>query len=114
MTCLGETFAGRVAASLLNAVRLPELITTTPDAYEQMAVDLAMHPERLAVIKQKLAINRLASPLFDTKCFTRHIEAAYTEMHVRQRAGLTPDHIVVRGTPELDRGDRQAVAATER
>jgi len=114
LTCLGETFAGRVAASLLNAVHLPELITTTPDAYEQMAVDLAMHPERLAVIKQKLAINRLTSPLFDTTRFTKHIEAAYTTMYERHQAGLAPDHIVVRGTPELDRGDRQAVAATER
>ena len=51
LTCLGETFAGRVAASLLNAIGLPELITTTPEAYEQMAIDLAMHPEELAAIK---------------------------------------------------------------
>jgi protein O-GlcNAc transferase len=95
LTCLGETFAGRVAASLLNAIGLPELITTTPEAYEHMAIDLATHPEQLAVIKHKLAENRLTTPLFDTTLFTKHIEAAYTAMHERHQAGLEPDHIVV-------------------
>ena len=74
---------------------MPELITTTLEAYEQRAIDLATHPERLAVIKHKLAINRLTSPLFDAKRFTKHIEAAYTAMYERHQAGLAPDHIVV-------------------
>jgi predicted O-linked N-acetylglucosamine transferase (SPINDLY family) len=95
LTCLGETFAGRVAGSLLNAVGLPELITTTPEAYERMAIELATHPERLAAIKHKLEENRLTAPLFDTKLFTKHIEAAYTAMHERNQAGLAPDHIIV-------------------
>lgn len=95
LTCLGETFAGRVAASLLNAIGLPELITTTLEAYEQMAVVLATHPEKLAAIKHKLAENRLTMPLFDTKLFTKHIEAAYTAMYERHQAGLAPDHIKV-------------------
>jgi protein O-GlcNAc transferase len=95
LTCLGETFAGRVAASLLNAIRLPELIATTLEAYEQMAIDLATHPEKLAVIKRKLAENRLTTPLFDTKLFTKHIEAAYTAMYERHQAGLAPDHISI-------------------
>jgi predicted O-linked N-acetylglucosamine transferase (SPINDLY family) len=95
LTCLGETFAGRVAASLLNAIRLPELIATTLEAYEQMAIDLATHPEKLAVIKRKLADNRLTTPLFDTKLFTKHIEAAYTAMYERHQAGLAPDHILI-------------------
>ena len=95
LTCLGETFAGRVAASLLNAIHLPELITTTLEAYEQMAIDLATHPEKLAAIKHKLSENRLTTPLFDTKLFTKHIEAAYTMMYERHQAGLSPDHIVV-------------------
>jgi len=95
LTCIGDTFAGRVAASMLNAIRLPELITTTLEAYEQMAVDLAMHPEKLAIIKRKLADNRLITPLFDTKLYTKHIEAAYTAMYERHQAGLTPDHIVI-------------------
>jgi protein O-GlcNAc transferase len=94
LTCLGETFAGRVAASLLNAIHLPELITTTLEAYEQTAIDLATHPEKLAAIKHKLAENRLTAPLFDTQLFTKHIEAAYTAMYERYQARLAPDHIV--------------------
>lgn len=97
LTLLGETFAGRVAASLLHAVGLPELVTETPGAYERMAIELATHPDQLAALKAKLATNRLTAPLFDTPRFTRHIEAAYTAMYERHRAGLAPDHIVVPG-----------------
>jgi len=95
LTRVGDTFVGRMAASLLNAIHLPELITTTPEAYEQMAIDLATHSEKLAAIKHKLAENRLTTPLFDTKLFTKHIEAAYTTMYERHQAVLAPDHIVV-------------------
>jgi protein O-GlcNAc transferase len=95
LTLRGETFAGRVAASLLTAIHLPELITTTPEAYERMAVDLATHPEKLAVVKRKLGENRLTTMLFDTKLFTKDIEAAYTKMYERHQAGLLPDHIVI-------------------
>ena len=95
LTCLGETFAGRVAASLLNAIRLPELIATTLEAYEQMAIDLATHPEKLAVIKRKLAENRLTTPLFDTKLFTKHIEAAYSIMWERYQRGAPPESFSV-------------------
>ena len=66
LTCLGETFAGRVAASLLHAIYLPELRTTTLEDYERLAVELATNPEKLAKIKRKLADNRLTTPLFDT------------------------------------------------
>lgn len=95
LTCPGETFAGRVGASLLNAIHLPELITTTMDAYQQMAIDLAAHPEKMASIRRKLDENRLTAPLFDTERFTRHIETAFTMMHERRQAGLSPDHLVV-------------------
>ncbi|MCP1842166.1 protein O-GlcNAc transferase [Bradyrhizobium sp. USDA 4524] len=95
LTILGDTFASRVAASLLHAVGLPELIAESPEAYERMAVDLATHPSRLAALRTRLAANRLTAPLFDTKRFTRHIEAAYTAMYERHRAGIAPDHIVV-------------------
>jgi protein O-GlcNAc transferase len=95
LTCIGKTFAGRVAASLLNAIGLPELIATTLEAYEKMVIDLATHPEKLAAIKLKLAENRLTTPLFDTKLFTKHIEAAYSAMYQRYQAGLPPDHIVI-------------------
>jgi predicted O-linked N-acetylglucosamine transferase (SPINDLY family) len=95
LTCAGETFAGRVAASLLRAVGLPELVTTTLDAYQQMAVELATSHERLRIIKSELAKNRLTAPLFDTALYTKHIEAAYRAMYGRYQAGLPPDHIVV-------------------
>ena len=95
LTQIGKTFAGRVAASLLNAVGLPELITTTTQAYERLATDLATNPEKLAAIKHKLAGNRLTSPLFDTELFTHHIEAAYSLMYERHQANLAPDHIYV-------------------
>ena len=95
LTRIGETFAGRVAASLLTAIGLPELITATPQAYEELAIELANNPEKLAAISQKLANNRLTTPLFDTKLFTQHIEAGYTAMYERYQAGLPPDHIYI-------------------
>jgi predicted O-linked N-acetylglucosamine transferase (SPINDLY family) len=95
LTCLGKSFASRVAASLLNAVNLPELITHTPKEYEALAIDLATHPEKLKVIKDKLADNLSTAPLFDTKRFTKNIESAYTQMYERSQQGLEPDHIYV-------------------
>ena len=95
LTCRGETSAGRVAASLLNAIHLPGLITTTQEEYEHLAIELATNLEKLARIKRKLADNRLTTPLFDTKLFTKHIEAAYTAMYKRHKAGLAPDHIII-------------------
>ncbi len=95
LTCAGETFASRVAASLLNAIRLPELITSTVDSFEAVAVELANNLDKLKKIKQKLANHRLTTPLFDTSLFTRHIEAVYTKMYERYQAGLAPDYIYV-------------------
>jgi predicted O-linked N-acetylglucosamine transferase (SPINDLY family) len=95
LTQIGEMFAGRVAASLLNAINLPELIVETPEQYERLAIELATHPEKLRAVKSRLAENRLTAPLFDTGLFTRHIEAAYIAMYERHQAGLAPDHIRV-------------------
>lgn len=95
LTCTGEAFASRVAASLLTAVDLPELITTTQEEYEALAVELALNPERLHAIKQKLMRNRLVTPLFDIKLFTKNIESAYMQMYDRHQTGLGPDHIFV-------------------
>jgi predicted O-linked N-acetylglucosamine transferase (SPINDLY family) len=96
LTCLGETFAGRVAASLLKAVGLPELITTSLEDYEALALKLAREPTLLAAIKAKLANNRDTCPLFDTARFTRHIEAAYTTMWERQQRGEPPECFAVK------------------
>jgi predicted O-linked N-acetylglucosamine transferase (SPINDLY family) len=95
VTCLGQTFAGRVAASLLKNVKLPELITTTLEDYERLAIELATVPERRVAIVQRLEANRLTTPLFDTGLFTRHLEAAYVAMFERHQAGLAPDHIEI-------------------
>ena len=95
LTRKGDTFAARMAASLLNAIGLIELVTTMPQEYETVAVRLATHPDQLAKIKQKLADNRLTTPLFDTGLYTKHIEAAYTAMYERHQTGLAPDHIYI-------------------
>jgi predicted O-linked N-acetylglucosamine transferase (SPINDLY family) len=93
LTCIGESFSGRVAASLLTAIRLPELIASTPAEYERIAVALATDPGRLAGIKQKLAENRLVAPLFDTPLFTKGLEAVYLRMFERHHQDLPPEHI---------------------
>lgn len=90
LTCRGEGFAGRVAASLLNAIGLPELIADTMDGYEKMAIELATQPGKIAAVKRKLADNRLSTPLFDTERYARHLENAYSIMVARQRRGETP------------------------
>jgi protein O-GlcNAc transferase len=95
LTQIGETFAGRVAASLLIAVGLPELIAATRDEYEKLALALARDPERLAALRAKLMRNRLTTPLFNTEMTTRHIERAYHEMVERHRRGLPPEHIEI-------------------
>jgi protein O-GlcNAc transferase len=95
LTCVGETFAGRVGASLLNAIHLPELITATLEEYENVAIDLATHPKKLDEIRNKLAKNRLTTPLFDTALYTKHIELAYLAMYERRQGGLPAHHIVV-------------------
>ena len=86
VTCRGETFAGRVAASLLHAIGLPELVAGSLDEYEALALQLATDASRLQSIRRKLAQNRLGYPLFDTDRFRRHIEAAYlTAWEIWQR-----------------------------
>lgn len=91
VTKLGKSFAARVGGSLLYAIDLPELVMTTPEDYEQLALGLATDPERLAGIKAKLAANRLTTPLFDTKRFTRNIEQAYELAFTRRLGGFTPE-----------------------
>ena len=91
LTRIGETFAGRVGASVLTAIGMPELIAATQEEYEAKAIDLAANPERLRGLKEKLARNRLTTPLFDTERYTRRLEAAFEAMHARRLAGLPPE-----------------------
>jgi len=95
ITQVGDTFAGRVAASLLYAVGLPELVVSSDDEYEDLAVRLASDARRLEQIRQKLSQNRSTTALFDTPLVTQHIEAGYLEMYRRHENGLPPDDIYV-------------------
>jgi len=95
LTCMGKSFASRVAASLLNAIELPELITTTQEQYEAKAIELATNPEKLKAIKYKLERNRFTTALFDTPRFTKHIEAAYKQMYERYQTDLQPNNIYI-------------------
>jgi predicted O-linked N-acetylglucosamine transferase (SPINDLY family) len=80
VTCVGDGWTGRVGASLLTAIGMPELITHNLDDYEKLALALASDPARLKAVKDKLAANRLTTPLFDTARLTRNMEAAYEKM----------------------------------
>jgi len=90
VTCVGSTFAGRVAASLLAAVGMPELVTRSLDEYEALALRLARDPEHLGRVRAALASHLATHALFDADRFRRNIEAAYLEMYRRCRAGEPP------------------------
>lgn len=96
ITCPGDTFAGRVAASLLDAIGLPELIAHSHEEYTAFALELATNPEKLALIKQKLAKNRATHPLFNTTLFTYHIEDVFTQMWEKHQNSLPPEHVYAR------------------
>jgi predicted O-linked N-acetylglucosamine transferase (SPINDLY family) len=78
LTLCGETFASRVAASMLNAIGLNELITSTAKEFEDLAIELANNTKKLQQIKNKLNNNKISKPLFNTKLFTKNIEKAYS------------------------------------
>jgi len=81
VTKAGQGFAARVAGSLLNAVGLPELVTTTEQDYEELVLRLATNPTKLAAVKETLAANRLTQPLFNTELYTKHLENGYQQAY---------------------------------
>lgn len=95
VTCLGSTFPGRVASSLLGAVGLPELVTDSLEAYEARALELATARAMLSDIRARLAQNRTSYPLYDTDRFCRHIESAYITMWERYQRGERPSRFAV-------------------
>jgi predicted O-linked N-acetylglucosamine transferase (SPINDLY family) len=95
ITLKGKSFNSREAASILNSINLPELITSTPEEYESLAIELATNPEKLNAIKAKLNDNLSTAPLYDTKLFTKNLESAYTQMYDRHHQGEEPEHIYV-------------------
>ena len=91
LTRCGQSFAGRVAASLLRAVGLPELVTHSADDYVELAVALAGDAGRLDLLRKRLAANRDTCVLFDSRRFTKTLETAYQTMQKRRDAGLPPE-----------------------
>jgi len=99
VTCLGTTFAGRVAGSLLRAAGLPELVTASLAEYEALALALARDANRLAALRDRLAAGRATCPLFATERFCRHLEAAYVAMWERAQRGEAPEAFAVPRLP---------------
>jgi predicted O-linked N-acetylglucosamine transferase (SPINDLY family) len=90
LTVMGDQWVGRMAASMLSAIGLPDLVTSSIADYEALARELATNPELMASLRARLARNRLTYPLFDTDRCRRHIEAAYQTMWERSRQGEAP------------------------
>jgi protein O-GlcNAc transferase len=89
LTCVGNTFAGRVAGSLLQVVGLPELVTTSLEDYEALALRLARDTGLLSALRTRLMENRQIR-LFDTARYTRNLEAAFGRMHEIRKVGRPP------------------------
>jgi predicted O-linked N-acetylglucosamine transferase (SPINDLY family) len=101
VTCAGRSFHSRVAASLLHAAGLPELVTSSLEGYEETARALATEPVRLAAVRSKLLRHRDTSPLFDTARMARDLEAAYAAMWQRHQSGEPPASFdVSAGSPQ--------------
>jgi len=95
VTRIGEQMASRVAASVLEACGLPELVTSTDEAYEALIVELATDAARRRAIREKLAAARSTAPLFNTARYTRHLEAGFDTAYARFMIGLPPADIAV-------------------
>lgn len=93
LTFLGRSFSARMCGSLLNAIGLPELVASSQQDYENLAVSIGKDPVKILELKNKLDENRLTTKLFNTKLFTQNIELAYVKAYERYQSGLTPDHI---------------------
>ncbi len=87
ITKMGETFASRVAASILNTMDLSELVTTNDEDYFNVALNLAQNSEKLTAIKQKIVEQKQISPLFDTQKFARDLERLYQTIWEQELRG---------------------------
>ena len=97
VTKAGQGFAARVAGSLLNAIGLPELVTTTEQDYEELVLQLATNPTKLTKVKETLAANRLTQPLFNTELYTKHLENGYQQAYQYYFDNKPPQTITVTG-----------------
>ena len=95
VTCCGQSFAGRVAASLLRAIGMPDLVTSDLESYERLALRIASEPSVLLELRERLRRNRLSQPVFDTDRYRQHIEAAYMRMWENWQHGKVPESFAV-------------------
>ena len=93
LTRIGSTFSGRMAASILTTMELPELITQSLEEYEELAITLATNPVLLRQVREKLSHNRFTSILYKPDVFTQNLERAYQAVYERYLQGLKPAHI---------------------
>ena len=96
ITLMGQSFASRVSGSLLNAVDLNELITTTEKDYEDLIINVAKDSKKLKIIKNKLKNNRITQPLFNTKLYTNKIESAYKKIYEKYHSDLPLENIEIK------------------
>lgn len=95
VSCLGKSFAGRVGASLLRAIGMPDLVASDLESYEHLARRLASDPALLDRMRDRLRQNRPSNPLFDTHRYRRHLEQAYVTMWERWQRGEAPEAFAV-------------------
>jgi protein O-GlcNAc transferase len=95
LTRCGESLASRVPASLLAALGLPELVTSSAEEYEALAIALATDPQSLSALRSRLEAGRLTMPLFDTRLLARHLEHGYAQIYRRYHSGLPPEDVRV-------------------
>ncbi len=99
LTRIGESFASRVAASLLSTCQMPELIVRTPEEYQSMAIDLANNPQKIADFKTRLSSYREKNPLFNSEKYTRKLENLFCQMYERSQSGLIPENLKLQNEP---------------
>ena len=99
VTVKGRIFAQRVAASVLHAAGLDELVCADVASYRALALALAADPARRAALRDRLVTQRTASPLFDGAAFARDLEALFERMWSRAVDGKAPEHLPALGGP---------------
>ena len=95
VTRIGNSFASRVSASLLNAIGLPELISHSEKEFENLALELANDKDKLEKIKIKLEKNKISKSLFNTEIYTKNIENSYRTIYDRYLKNLSAEDIEI-------------------
>jgi predicted O-linked N-acetylglucosamine transferase (SPINDLY family) len=96
VTKTGGSYASRMAASLLSAANMKDLITNTPNEYEKLALDLATNPKKLRDVKERLQNNANTTSVFDTKLYTLHLEQGYQQAYDNYYSDNIPQNIEVK------------------